>query len=222
MPRLPLALLEPPARQEDRMIDSELSGLAMQGLNMAKRDLEQEGARAFNFLLASHFDNEGLKRMRKLERVVIEKLGANWLNSGRTKDIGFGLVKMATALAPPDALVLVTVCNMFQPTEALKKLGKKQAMALLNAGHDRHHRAVGEGLLTVVDALVATAQTAERVCLTTQHLMPRLAGGRGFDFDGQPKIGFMPQTNFEGRTKFYGCDPSEYSFLLPGKGEDVQ
>jgi hypothetical protein len=69
----------------------------------------------------------------------------------------------------------------------------------------------------------ANSQTAERVCLVTQHLMPRVAGGRGFDFEGQPKIGFMPQANFEGRTKFYGCDPSEYSFLLPGfKGEDVQ
>jgi hypothetical protein len=219
MPGLPLALLEPPARQEDHMIDSELSGLAMQALNMAKRDLEQG---EFNFLLASYFEQEGLKRMRRLEAAVIARLGGGWLDSGKAKDFGFGLIKLATKVHPPDAIALVTLSNMFRPTPALEKLGRKQALAILNAGHDRHHRAVQEGLLMIEDALTANSQTAERVCLVTQHLMPRLAGGRGFDFEGQPKIGFMPQANFEGRTKFYGCDPSEYSFLLPGKGEDVQ
>jgi hypothetical protein len=153
----------------------------MQGFNMAKVDLEHD---RFNFLMATYFESEGLKRMAKLEATIIDKLGGNWLNSGRTKDIGFGLIKLAVSIQPPDALVFVTVCNAFKPTSAMLALPKKKRHSILDAGHDRHHEAVKEGLLTVEDALWSIAQTCDRVSSAVQ---PIVQGRDGVAFSGQPR-----------------------------------
>ncbi len=82
------------------MTDQEMLGLAAQALNMAKRDLE---AGNFNFLLAGYFEGEALHRMKKVEELILKHLGENWLNSGQTKDVGFGVMRTAVDLMPPHA-----------------------------------------------------------------------------------------------------------------------
>jgi hypothetical protein len=178
------------------MTDEELKGIAAQALNMAKRDLERK---RFNFLLAVYHerDTHKLHRMEKVEKFIISKLGENWLNQGKTKDLGFGLIRGAVNFMPPDAVVFVTVCNMFTPTEKFNKLPVAEKKKLMDEGHDRHHEAVREGLLTLSDALLAMAQTPQRICIYQQAISEK-------EFIGQPETKFMPQEDFGGRLKMFG------------------
>jgi len=121
------------------LTDAELQGIALQALNMAKRDLLQH---KFNFLVGAYHHGEGLHRMRKIETLLIETLGEDWLNGGRTKDAGFGVLRSAVERMPPDAVVFVSIVNQFMAAEKLRTLGEEEARELLNSTHDRHHRAV--------------------------------------------------------------------------------
>lgn len=176
--------------------DPELKGLGAQALNLVKRDLEQG---TFNFLLAAYHIGERLYRLKKVEALIIERLGEDWLNSGSKKDIGFHILRMAVQVAPPDAAVFATVANAFTPTERFLALPVSQRHELLDAGYDRHHRAVAEGFLTVGDALCAIVQTPERVCQYTQDLQ----GGQP---KGKPRSLILPQANFSGRLKMFGTE----------------
>lgn len=178
------------------LTDAELKGLAAQALNMAKRDIEQG---EFNFLLASYHekDTPPLQRMTKIEKLVVGKLGANWLNNGRTKDIGFDVLRLCIKLMPPDAVVFVTAANAFKPTAKLQALGWEEVLKSLDAGHSRHHEMVKEGLLELHDTLIALVQTPQMVCQYVQHV----DHGKPI---GPPETSFFPQDAFDGRLKMYG------------------
>jgi hypothetical protein len=61
------------------MTDAELQAIALQSLNLAKRDIEQKGPLCR--LLAVSYPGEGLKRMTGVEEIIVEKLGEDWLSS---------------------------------------------------------------------------------------------------------------------------------------------
>jgi hypothetical protein len=176
------------------MTDAELQGLGAQALNMAKGDMERG---QFNFLFASYHQGEGLHRMKSIEALVVEKLGEEWLNSGRAKDMAFKMLRMATSMLPPDGIVIVTAANRFSPTEKLLALPLAEQEAVVNASHHRHHKAVEEGLLTVCDSLHALVQTARRVCQYIQDYEP------GALFLSKPETRFYAQADFGGRLKMY-------------------
>jgi hypothetical protein len=185
------------------MTDAQLQGIGAQALNMAKRDIEQG---SFNFLLASYHecDETKLHRMPDVEALIIERLGKDWLNDGRAKDIGFRLLRMAVDLMPPDAVVFVTLCNSFGPTAKFHELTPAQQTELIEAGHNRHHQAVKEGLMDRYDILLATVQTPERVCMYRQVLDER------GEFSGKPETRCGPQKGFGGRLKMFG--KGKYAF----------
>jgi hypothetical protein len=179
--------------------DAQLQGIAAQALNMAKLDLQRD---RFNFLLAFYIEawEHRLKRMGKLEALIIEKLGENWLNSGRTKDLGFDGIRKCVDLAPPDAVVIVTVANKFYPTAKFRELSEAEQEELVTATHDRHHEAVKQGLFSMYDVLWGTAQTPERICLVHQKIR---SGGTFID---KPEMHCGPQEDFGGRIKMFGED----------------
>jgi hypothetical protein len=178
------------------MTDAALQGLGAAALNMAKRDIEQGG---FNFLLATYHTGEPLYRMKKVEALIIQKLGKDWLNHGRTKDAGFHVMRVAVHVLPPDAVVFVTAANGFSATEKFEALPQAQQDELLEAGHDRHHQAVREGLLEIQDVLLAIAQSPERVCMYQQGI------DRHGGLVGQPQARCCPQDDYDGRMKLYGA-----------------
>jgi len=180
------------------MTDAQLQGIAAQALNLAKRDLERH---RFNFLLAAYHecDEKKLYRMSEVEALLIERLGESWLNHGKTKDIGFQLLRLAVDTLPPDAVVFAFACNSFKPTPKLQAMTRAQQVELIKAGHDRHNQAVKEGLMSVCDALTVTVQTPERVCLYRQNM------DRHHEPEGKPDTLFFPQAEFGGRLKMYGA-----------------
>lgn len=184
------------------MTDKELQGIAAQSFNLARRDLEKG---CFNFVLASYFSGEGLKRLKSIERAIIDQLGEDWLNHGRTKDVGFQILRICVDTMPPEAVVFVTGVNMFHRTEKLRAMGPEAEKALMGPGstHNQHHAAVKEGLLTVHDGLTAVAQTPERVCIYQQMVDRRY---RPID---QPQTNFFDQETFGGRLKMFGVEKEE-------------
>jgi hypothetical protein len=177
------------------MTDAELQGVAAQVLNMAKRDIERG---RFNFLFAAYHvsDTPPLHRMEKIEALVVERLGEDWLNSGEAKDIGFHVLRLAVDMLPPDAVVIATGANSFKATPRLRALPEARQRALLNGGHDKQHQAVAEGLLEVCDAIVAIVQTKERVLQYVQEIGPHGPTGK-------PDAQFYPQADFSGRMKMF-------------------
>lgn len=185
------------------MTDAQLEGIAAQALNLAKRD--QERGR-FNFLLATFHQEDGaLHRMTKIEALIIANLGEEWLNDGAAKDLGFGLLRKAVGLMPPDAIIFVTAANMFKPTEKMKKLPFEEQERRARLGHDENHRLAKQGYYEIIDCLIAVAQTPERVCHRIQPVAPR---GQTPD---APHTQMFDQKHFDGRMKFYG-EPSPECF----------
>lgn len=179
------------------MTDAQLEGLGAQAANMAKRDMEREGG--FHFLLASyHEEDKRLHRMSKIEALITERLGKDWLNNGRTKDAGFGVLRKAAGLLPPDAMIFASVANRFTPTAQFAQLTREEQADLLSAGHDRHHQAVEEGWMEVGDVLMVTVQTRERACMYWQSI------DRHGKPVGRPEIQFLSQEYFDGRLKMFG------------------
>jgi hypothetical protein len=146
--------------------------------------------------------DEGLKRLRKVEAMIIDKLGEDWLNSGATKDMGFGLLQIATSLAPPAAIVIVTVVNWFRPTKAFYKLPEDRKQ-YFTENHDRHHEAVSLGYFRIEDALCAIAQTPERVGTV---ILPK--SSKRLDAH------FGDAADFQGRTKMFVSHQEAIEALL--------
>ena len=179
------------------MTDEILRGLAMQALNMMKRDIEQ--GRDVAILLAVYHEGEGLHRMKKIEDYLVERLGADWMSDGDKKDGVFGVIRLMVRATKPHAVVMVTSAWSFKATQKLAALPVAEQRKILDAGHDRHHRAVKEGLLIREDILHAMAQSPERVCMAMQ---PR-------DLSSQPEVQISNQSGFSGRLKMYGEDKLE-------------
>jgi len=174
------------------LTDPELQGIATQALNMAKFEIEK--TRCLNGLIASYYADQGLKRMKKVEALIVNKFGKEWLNDWAKKKSVLRMV--ATLSGAPDAMVLVTSVNRFLPTPALEALPPDEKKAILVSSHERHHQAVKEGLLCIEDCLMANAQTPERVCLATLPTKP----------DSVVDYSFIPQSHFGGIMKFWGED----------------
>lgn len=179
------------------MTDAELHGLAMQALNMARRDVADPKIE-FSFLLGLYHTGEGLYRPKRIEALVVEKLGVDWLNHGGKKDLGFELLRTAVQAMPPEGVIFVTATNRFIPTKKLLSRPVEEQDALHNSGHDKHHEAVKKGLMEMLDGLTAVAQTPERVCLC--HVVIART-------DLPPEVQFFDQDCFGGRLKMYG-DPN--------------
>lgn len=175
------------------MTDPELQGIAAQAFNMARTQIEFKGD--FNFLLASYYAGEGLRRMTKIEKFIPQTLGEDWLNNGRKKDAAFDILRLALRLHPSDAIVFATGANIFTTTAKFDTLPKEEQEKLLKAGHDKHHAAVKSGYLKLDDALACVAQTPERVCSYT-----RILG----DPDEKARALIFNQSEFDGRLKLYG------------------
>lgn len=176
------------------LTDKELEGMGAQAFNLARRDMEQK---EFSFLLASYHDGEGLHRMTKIEALINDRLGKDWLNHGQAKDIGFGLIRKAIDLLPPEALVFACVINNFQPTAKFDALSREEQVKFTKRGHDAPHQGVKDGYLTICDALMACVQTAARVCMYKQNM----ERGRPI---GKPEATFLEPAQFGGRMKMYG------------------
>ena len=173
-----------------QLSDKELEGLGAQAFNMAKRDMEQG---KFNFLLASCHAGEGLHRMARVEALINQRLGKGWMNDERAKDIGFGLIREAVNILPPEAMVFASVINNFTVTERFDKLAKEKQLEIANGGHDKHHQAVRDGYMKVCDALMAAVQTPERICLYRQNI-----------HEDKATSVFFGLGEFDGRLRFFG------------------
>jgi len=175
------------------MTDKQLQGLAMQALNLTKADRQYN--RWHGFLLASYHNGGQLYRMRKVERTIIDLAGEDWLNHGALKDRAFGILRLATKVLKPDAVIFVTAINKFISTPKLHALPQEEIDRILDAGHDCHHKAAAEGLLELQDAFMANAQTAERVCTCSFHLRlgVELCGRRQGTSGG--RAGGLPQVS---------------------------
>jgi len=183
------------------MTDAELQGIAMQALNLAKKDCECKSK--FKGLIACWYEGEPLRRMTTVETAIVEKLGPDWLDHGYKKDHAFQILRAACDALKPDAMVFVTATNMFEPTAKLIQLGEKAVKKLVQETHDAHHQAVRDGLLSIQDALIATAQTPQRVCLYRQPY-------RNSEFIGRPEVALFAQVEFGGRLKMYGESNERY------------
>jgi hypothetical protein len=175
------------------MTDELMKGLAAQAFNMARRDMQRG---EFNFLLAVYYEGEGLHRMTKVERVIIEILGEDWLNHGRAKDAGFGVMREAVGRSEVEAIVFGCVINNFTPTEKFRSLAPAAQDAILNDNHDRHWQEVKTGNFKVCDALLTTVQTPTRLCICKRNL----------EGSGEQRFDFLDQAEFRGRMKLFGDD----------------
>jgi hypothetical protein len=178
------------------MTDQELQGIAWQALNMAKTDLEH--GNEFSGLIATYFEGEGLRRMTRIEKQIREQIGIDWLNNGAAKDAVFDVLRMGARVQPVDGFVFVTAANYFRSTEKLTALDPAEVERQLAKGHDHHHRMAKEGLLTIQDSLIATAQTPERACIIVQAVGPK------GEFVDKPDTRYFDQAEFDGRLKMFG------------------
>ena len=177
------------------MTDELLKGLATQAANMAKTEIRYR--HQLNGILAIYHEGQGLHRLRKIEQEVEEKCGKAWLDSGRAKDILFGVLATGAKALPPDAIVIATGGDRFEPTAALLALSPEDQMRI----RDAHHPRELPQYFQPHDVLMVLVQTPDRVCIYTQRLGPR-----GMLL-GEPEIKCGPQSAFDGRLKMFGVEP---------------
>ena len=197
------------------MTDEELTGLARQALNMMKTALEVEKHQGI--LLATCHEGEGIHRMRKIEDILKEKLGEDWLDHGPAKDIGFGLLRQCLTKfpTPPDAFITVTASNMFKPTAKMLALPVAKQKKLHNQNHGEHHKLAAQGYYRIIDSLTALVQTPKRICVCTQEV------DRGA-LVGNPDSHLMNNDDFGGRMKMFGVDRFKTEFEEEQKKAEVQ
>jgi hypothetical protein len=159
------------------MTDKLLEGLAAQGANMAKTDMQHRGQ--INGVLASYFEGRGLRRMRKVEALLEEKIGKDWLNHDAAKHATFGVLCFSVQHIPPDAVVIAFGANMWMSLDPAAKGDKLPG-----------------------DRLISIAQTRDRVCIREQEIRGRLV-------IGEPRIMFVDQADWKGRLKIFGEPPPE-------------
>lgn len=183
------------SERTSELTDRELEGLAAQAFNMARRDLEQR--RGFNCLLASYHAGESLHRMERLERLLAEKLGERWVGDASVKEAAFDLIRMATGMLPPDAIVIATVVNRFVPTEKFHEEAFEKRQELAATGPSGWRQGVEDGYFRMCTALHAVAQTPSRVCVYIQNDAEAREPGR-------PEVSFWAQDEFRGNLKMFG------------------
>jgi hypothetical protein len=191
------------------MTDAVLQGIALQTLNIAKQELEQK--ETFTLLIAAYQADfqPPLHRMKKVEQTIVERLGQDWLNYEETKDVGFGVLRSMIDITTqftqtPQAVVMVTACNVFKPTKKLLALPVKEQEKLVRKKYDDHYkRAIKEGWFIMSDGLTAVAQDPARVCIYTQLI------DANHQYNGAPEQLFFDQSDFHGRMKMYGGPQEE-------------
>ncbi len=175
------------------MTDQELIGMAAQTANLAKRDGERGGLNFVLFVKLSPAHQA--KRMEKIEKLIIDNVGEDWLDHDKQKDRGFGVLAILFSILLPEAVALATGTNMYQPTERFDAEPEAERHRIWHGGTDVHTWAVKRGLLEVKDGLGIVAQTPERVCIYNDV------------FDGKPpRCEVFDQGEYFGRTKFYGVE----------------
>ena len=180
------------------MTDSELEGICAQALNMV-RTQRQNDPNGFNFFLGVYHPEFGLKRLDKLEKEIIELAGEGFLNYDSKKSQVFFILRRIIEFDPSlfPAMIFATASNKFTTTAKFLELPAEERQKLLDAGHDRHHKAVAEGYLSLADCLSCVGQTAERVCIASVNI--------GADGPYGPKqVMFVDQSKFRGTMKLYG------------------
>ena len=131
--------------------------------------------------------------MTRVEALINGRLGEGWLNSERAKDGAFGMIREAVSIMPPQAIIFACVINNFATTAKFYELTREKQLEIANGGHDKHHQAVRDGYMKVCDALLASVQTPERICLYRQNVHEDRATSVFFD-----------QDEFDGKLKFFG------------------
>jgi len=175
------------------MTDQELEGFAAQAFNLARTEWKRKGE--FNWLLASFHHGSGLHRMTKVEALVIQMAGEDWLNDPeRQAQVGY-VLRVATCLMPPDAIAVVSVADAWQLTDAFNALPKKDQNKILNGPREARNSAIALGLLTVEEVLVCMAQTPSRAC-RYQRRLDELN-------DAKPTVDFGEMAQLHGRFKFF-------------------
>jgi len=180
------------------LTDKQLQAMALQCLNMAKRDIEYKRWRGIVLAVYHEGDQPSpLHRMRAVERQIPQLIGDEWLNDSAAKKATFDVIRAVVLHLNPEATVFCTLSNSFKPTSKLLAQGHDEVMKVVSAGHDRHHLAVAEGLMTVEDALASLAQSPQRFCQVLQPI-------RGKLLIGPPQIHCFDQQDFSGLLKMYG------------------
>jgi len=175
------------------MTDQELEGFAAQAFNFARTEWKTKGK--FNFLLANYFDGK-LHRMTKVEALIIEKCGEDWLNSSAKKHAVSDVLRIATKAMPPEAVVLVTIADRWKTTQAFESVPKTEREKILSGPREARQAATELGLLEAEEVMIAVAQTPKRVCFYTRQLS-RLE-------DTKPQVETGDMATFEGAMKLYG------------------
>jgi hypothetical protein len=177
------------------MTDEALRGIAAQCANLCKTEMRNK--RSFNALIATYNKSDGLHRMRKIERTIIEMCGEDWLNNGAAKEAAFGVMRMGLSVIPQECIVFATVANDFEPTARFERLPKEEKHRIAKEPGNIWDR-VKAGYFEPHDALVVTVQTPQRVCVYKQRML-----GASL-FVGEPIVGCCDQVNFYGRQKMFG------------------
>lgn len=175
------------------MTQPELEGIARQALNMARTARDQKRWET-SIVLATYHQGEGLHRMEKVEQILREKLGPGWLDSGSRKDAGFGVIRTAVDMMPPDAIVIVAPANMYRPTAKTLAFSAEEQERLYERSREDRRQMVEEGLLECIDSFAAVAQTPELVCVCNQAA----------DGETAPESHCFAQDEFDGRWKMFG------------------
>jgi len=176
------------------MTDQELEGFAAQAFNLARTEFQRK--EKFNWLLASFHRGTGLHRMTKIEALVIELAGEDWMNDSAKKErVGY-VLRIATHLMPPDAVALVSIADRWKPTDAFNALSEADQKKIMDGPRASRADAASLGLLTVDEVMVCWAQTPSRVC-SYQRTLNELE-------DSQPLVQFGPMELFEGNFKLFG------------------
>jgi len=134
--------------------------------------------------------------MSKVEALVIEMAGEDWMNDSAKKErVGY-VLRMATHLLPPDAVALVSIADGWTVTDAFEALPKKDQDKIMSGPREARHSAVALGLLTVEEVMVCMAQTPQRVCMYRRRLDALN--------DAKPTVHLFPAEQFDGNFKFFG------------------
>jgi len=176
------------------MTDQELEGFAAQAFNLARTEWKRKGE--LNWLLASFHKGRGLHRMTKVEALVIEMAGEDWMNHPAKKErVGY-VLRVATHLMPPDAIALVSIADRWKPTDAFNTLSEADQKKIMDGPREARADATSLGLLTVDEVMVCWAQTPSRVC-SYQRTLDELE-------DSKPLVQFGPMELFDGNFKLFG------------------
>jgi hypothetical protein len=178
------------------MTENELRGHARVIANMAKNELRRTG----NCDGVIAIINDGrIHRCRLIESTVKEIAGAEWLNNSAMKAGVFEVLRAMTASTLQEAVAFASVVNQYMATAKLTALPHEEGDRV-TAGLSCAELVAQGWMHPPFDAVMATVQTAELVCVFTQRYdrVERM-------FLGEPTIGCMEQARYTGALKFFGA-----------------